>query len=169
MKIQLIHRMDWMTAIDNEDLPGFKNAVKSKEVADTHVGIDTPATYLARNSWPGAGPFLDHLVSIGANLSILDKDGMFTGTTIGKVAAKAIDQTVYNELVDLNDNPGLYYKKIPGISYVSSFTRGVSGTPGAIGSAVASTPFWFYGGRRTRRLKSKRKTRRKTSRKTRRR
>jgi len=160
---------DWEQAIETQNLVMFKQTVPDKETANTHSGNDTPATYLARNSWPGAGPFLDHLVSIGANLSILDKNGLFTGTTIGKIAAQAADQTVYNKLVDLNDNPGPYYKKIPGISYTSSFTRGLGATPGVIGSAAASTPFWFYGGRRTRRLKSKRKTSRKTSRKTRRR
>jgi hypothetical protein len=180
---------NWKDAILNKKLVAFKRLVTEENV-NTYEGVDTPATFLAKNSFPDATPFLEHLLVTGADLTLYDKQGITAGTSIGKCAANASNQIMYQLLVALNNgtsplDPGkVWYRRIPGISYVSSFTRIGSGAVSGLGTVaygglwglgqvatIASTgktmggKFVFSGGRRTRRSKSRkmRRTRNKKS------
>jgi hypothetical protein len=174
---------NWEDAILYKKLIAFKRLVTTENV-NTYDGADTPATFLAKNSFSEATPFLEHLLITGADLTLYDKEGITAGTTIGKCAANASDHTVYQLLVALNSgtsplDPGKVWSgRIPGISYASSFTRIGSGAMSGVGkvaygglwglgqvASIASTgrtmggKFVYAGGRRTRRSKSKKSRR----------
>jgi hypothetical protein len=171
----------WKQAIDFENFEAFRSFIPDAVSANSYIGTDTPAIYLARVSWPGVKPYLAHLIAVGADLRLNTKTSLGSGQTIGKVAAwkrnfkygairKVTEDNVYDLLVKINDgtsdiDPTKVWKgRIPGISYISSLTRAAVGTTaatlalgtgglalGAILAAASSPRRSPYGRRTTRR------------------